>query len=181
MSEEPLSGVRTTLLPAYQLVCREGEQRYKLLIERERGRIITDKDEPTLKQLPRLDQLSPASLKILQAAFTKGPLTKEELAAATQALNVDQEVEELTNQGYLQEQDDAYNASDDYLFTKLSKAATYDNIAYEEAHYDEKREPAMTIDDLKERYGKFTTIEDHHECWLVNHQPVKNAREDQSW
>ena len=181
MSEEPLSGVRTTLLPAYQLVCREGEQRYKLLVEREQGRIITDKDEPTLKKLPRLDQLSPTSLRILQTAFTKGPLTKEELAAATKAMGVDQDVEELTRQGYLEEHDGAYDASDDYLFTKLSKAATYDNIAYEEAQYDEKREPAMTIDDLKEQYGKFTTIEDHHECWLVNHQPIRATKEDQPW
>ena len=177
MSEQPLQGIRTTIIPAYQLVCREGENTYKLLVERERGDLITDKDSLQTKRLPSLHQLSPKELSMLQHVFTNKRLALQELAVKVGgSVDIEADLEPLLAQGYLEREGEDVLINDGYLFTKLSKAANYDTIQFSAISYDDERQALLTIDDVKERYEKFTHVQDHHECNVVHYEPLVGER-----
>ena len=173
MSETPVH-IATELLPCYQLHCKEGEQTYKLLVEAQTGAIITNKDELTMKKLPRLEKFAPRELALLQALFGKGTLGKQTLASAIGgSINIDEELKNLLEEEYITLDESNVTISDNYIFTKLHKVASYDDIAYEQLAYDEKGEKRLTIDDIKELYEKFTNIIDHNECYLINYKPLQ--------
>ncbi|MBN1275682.1 ATP-binding protein [Candidatus Woesearchaeota archaeon] len=173
MSEQPLSRVDTVLIPAYQLRCREGEQRYHLLVEREHGAIVTDKESFETKRLPELHKLSPRELSLLQSVFSGKASTVQSLAAAVGgSVAIDDELRPLLEQGYVFRDGDALRVDEGFVFTRLSKAATYASIEYEQLAYQEKRPARLSIDDLKERFSRFTTVEDYHDCFVVLYEPV---------
>ena len=94
--------------------------------------------------------------------------TKESLAAQLGAV-IEEEVKTLHQQGYLQGEHEL-SVSDDYVFTRLSQLANHDAIGFEEYSYDRKEEAGLNIDDAISLLERFTTIEDQHECWIINHQ-----------
>lgn len=174
MSQQPLLRIDTILTPAFQLHCKEGEQRYTLLVEAVGGSVVTDKEEYSAKALPALDKLTPGALAVLQALFAKGPANKRQLAAAGN-INVEEDLQLLQEEGYIIAGEKGYAVSDRYIFTKLSKAASYDQVSYEQLPYDEKQTARLSIDDVKRKYGRFTTILDHNDCYLVSYKPVPQA------
>lgn len=173
MSDEPLLGVHTVLIPAYQFQCREGEERYKLLVEMREGGIIVDKETAQAKHLPALHKLSKRELGILQAIFAKGSLAKDDLITQLGgALAIDDELAPLIAEGYLQEAAGSLSVTDKYVFTRLSKLANYDAVSYESLSYHEKKPSALDVDEVRQHLNKFTTVEDQFECFLVTYKPL---------
>jgi len=174
MSEKPILGIRTILVPAYQFVCREGEDSYKILVEMEKGDLIVDKENFSSKTLPALDKLSARELKILQTLFTSGPLGEQVLVSKIGGvLDLNDDLSKLKFDNYLFQTDsDDWKINDQFLFTRLSKVATYDEIAYESLSYHEKRVSVLSLDDVRENLNKFTTVEDQYECFIVKHDPI---------
>jgi DNA helicase HerA-like ATPase len=170
MSEQSLT-IKTILLPAYQLICREGENIYKLLVERERGSIITNKDSLTSKKLPELHKLSQREISILQHAFSSKTLSLQDLATKIGgSIIIEQEIAPLISQEYLLRNGDTITISDRYLFSKLSTVPNYDTIQFTSLAFDEERTALLSIDDIKQSYEKFTTVEDFHECHIVHYE-----------
>lgn len=180
MSEETVVEMHTYLIPAYQFACREGENRYKLLVEMESGTIIVDVNDMVSRKLPALDKFSPRELRILQTVFSassKGGISQEKLSVALGgALNMDEELLPLLEQVYLIAQNGTLIINPSYLFTKLNKAASYDKIVYESIPYTEKRIVACNLDAIKDQLAKFTTVEDQYECFIVQYKPLFSAK-----
>jgi len=174
MSDVPIAGISTVLIPAYQFACREGDDRYKLLVEMETGSVVCGKESFVTKRLPLLDKLSVRERRILQSVFKHGSLGEDELVSAIGgSLDVSQDVSRLIDLGYVSQEEGSYAVTDNYVFTRLSKIATFDEIAYESLSYHEKRPAAISPDEMRDMLSKFTSVEDQFECFLVRYVPLR--------
>jgi hypothetical protein len=70
--------------------------------------------------------------------------------------------------------------SDAYIFTRLSKAASTTQISYESLPDAQRREASMGIDEIKDQLRKFTTIQDHHDCFIITYALPKPSRKKAS-
>ncbi len=175
MSEVPLVGVQTVLVPAYQFVCKSGEDSFKLLVELEKGFIVVDKDNFVLKRLPELQRFSRSELKMLQMVYQKGNVSWDELAALVGgSLSIEEDARRLLEREYLIESE-GVRINDDFIFTKLQKVASFDEIVYESMSYHDKRTALLGLDEVKENLSRFTTIEDQFSCFIVRYEPLAKS------
>ena len=169
MSEKPAKGVDITLVPVYQLTCKDDDQ-FKLLVDATTGAIIVDKETNQQKYLPELDSLSKKELQILQAAFTLKKFKPVDLIKSLGAnLDVSKELDVLVSKRYILKDEETFRLGTDFIFNRLSNYKSYDELAYESLSYTLKKEYTYDIDIIIAMLSKFTSVIDHAKAYLITY------------
>ncbi len=172
MSDKPVVSVNTVLVPAFQLVCRSGDDVFKLLVERVSGRVVVDKDSFVLKRIPDFSSLSSLELRILRVVYKSKGLSWDELASLVGSVDIKADASNLIANSYLVENNGFVSVNDDFVFTKLQKLASFDEISYESIPYNVKDDPLLSIDDVKSIVSDFVKVDDFYSCFIVRYSPV---------
>ncbi len=174
MSERPIANVHLVLVPVFILTCSDGNDTYKLLVNRINGAIIVDKDEFDNKFLPQLEKLNKKELRVLQIAYQLKTFSLLDLIHKMGTnLDSSQELARLVNEKYLlQTNKQEYKLNEKFIFNKLENYKTFDEPHYEHIDYHEKQESKLSIDDVIQIVQKFTSINDHAEAYLVTYHIV---------
>ena len=170
MSDKEITTVSEILIPGFVFLCQDKDKEFNLLIESVKGRIITNVDDFLTKELPALDKLSQEQIRALHAAFKLKKFKIEDLIKLGMSLDVKEYLVVLEKQGYLEKSKDTYTLSDRYVLSQLSKHANFAKIEFLSVKYDSKQEPKITVDELKEKLSKFTTVKDQRECYMLRHE-----------
>ncbi len=172
MSERAIEEVQIVLVPVYILTCKDGEQEYKILVNRTNGAIIADKDEFVNKFLPQLEKLDKKELRILQVAYNLKKFSVIDLVHEMGSnLDISNELEKLVAKKYLLpigEKEFALNET--FIFNKLENYKAFDEPHYEHIDYHEKLEEKLSIDEILTVVQKFTSVNDHAEGYLITYQ-----------
>jgi len=174
MSDQKIKTINTILRPIYIVTCDDNGQSFKLMVDRVTGKIISDKEEAKQKSLPALDSLSSNDLRILQCAFSLKEFSSLDLVKHI-GINIDanKELASLIQKTYiLKLGNDRYTINEEFIFTRLNKFAIYDEPNFENISYNEKLEPIVSLDRIANEIGKFTTIKDNSECFLITHEVI---------
>jgi hypothetical protein len=165
------SKVQTVLVPAAMFVCQGKTGEYKLLTELVNGAIVTDIDTLTVKHLPEIDALSQMQLKVLQKAYYMKRFSIEDFIAKTQmGLDVKEVLDDLSGKKYLVKYaDNTYGISEEIILSNLSKHACFENIQFKAVPADETLQKKVRLDSLKAKVGRFSTVKDMRECYIVRY------------
>lgn len=153
MSEKEVE-VKTKLIPAAIVTCEDFEGEFKLLVETENGEIIVDKEKLVTKKIPDMKELGSDGLRVIKKVFKKMPVD-------------DDEAKILIDKGYLKQDK---TLSDDYIFSKLRTAQTYENIEFVSLAYDDKIEAAMGEKTIRNKVSKVAKVLDVKECFVVKYE-----------
>jgi uncharacterized protein len=161
--------VEEVLVPAFMVLCEDKSGEYNLLIESVEGGIVTDIDNFQTKRLPRLDKLTQVQINMLHAAYVLKQFTWEDLLKKGIPINAKTEMDTLSKMGYL-ENGEKLKLSARYIFTQLSKHATYSKVEYMPVNFSLKKDQKVNIDSLKEELSRFTKVKDFRECFILKHE-----------
>ncbi len=169
MSEKPVKTVHHVLLPVFVMTCKDGENVFKLWIDRTTGEIIINKETAETKKLPDLGALSKKELRMLQAAFK---LKKFSIIDMVHALGVNldlkKELDILVKKTYILQKDDThYELNSKFIFSSLEHYKLFDELVYESISYSQKIEPSIDIDTAISQLEKFTSVIDHAKAFLL--------------
>lgn len=117
------------------------------------GDVIVDKEKFLVKKLPDINNLSKQEVGVLKKAFAKLSLS-------------DAESKSLVSKGYLNADK---TLSEDYIFSKLRNHATYNNLEYVSMSYDDKLEPVLSEETIRQKLSKVTTVVDFKDCFVVKY------------
>ena len=175
MSEKKIDSIHTVLMPCFLVTCQNGEETFKLLIERETGRIIADKEaycsgNGGSKRLPKLDTLSKKEVRILQAAFKLKSFDQVDLAHTIGSnLDIGPELDVLVQKQYIIK-DEKYHLNEEFIFNRLENYKVFEEPVFEQAKYSQKISPKLNSDAIINELQKFTSVSNHAECYLVTYQ-----------
>ncbi|MBU0471937.1 MAG: ATP-binding protein [Nanoarchaeota archaeon] len=153
MSEEGVE-VKTKLIPAAIITCKDKEGDFNVLIELIDGTLVIDKEKFETKKLPDINHLTTQEVSILKKVFAKQPIDK------SQAQN-------LIEKEYLT---DDLQLSDSYIFSKLRNQETYENVDFMSISYDEKLEPMLGEETIKQRLSEITQVKEYKECYIIKYE-----------
>ncbi len=159
LKDKPISTVQQQLIPAYLLTCIQGSDQFKLIVERKEGNIITSIDSFTTKKLPDLKHLTKSEISLLQSTYTAGKVDETHIK--------DPDLPGLVSRGYLIQDQQGVKLSDKYLFQKLSKVKSDEDIEFTrvtDATIDEARLGEMEVRML---LAPFVTIKNAVECYVL--------------
>ena len=149
--------VKTQLIPAAIVTCKDREGEFKILVELVDGLVIIDKEKYQTKKIPDINSLNTTELSILKKVFARKPVA-------------DSEAKSLKEKGYLTTDN---LLSDEFMFTKLRAVAIYVNPEYLNMKYDQKMEPVLSEDTIKKSFSKLTEIKEFKQCFVVKYEIVK--------
>jgi hypothetical protein len=159
LKDKPLSSVTQALVPAYLVTCTQGSEQFRLIVSRLDGSIVTSVNTFTTKKLPDLKRLSKEELKVLQMAYTTPTATRVFLGSV--------EMQSLIDKGYLTVENENIKLSDKYLFQKLSKVKSEDDLEMTRVSDASVQDPALTETDVKSLLSTFVTVKDIKECYVL--------------
>ena len=166
--------VAEILIPCELFSCENEGKRYSLLVNMSDGSIVQDIDSPVIRsaQLPELERLTKKELKALEAAFFLKKFNVTDFLKKTgMPLGSEKLLEGLVQKGYLrQAEGQRFTLSDKYVLSDLSKQASYAKIGYGRTDASKKQEKRKSIDAIKAKLSKFTTVLDHRECYLLHYE-----------
>jgi len=172
MSDKEIKSVQNILIPGYVFICTDKNVEYSLLVEAVKGGVLVDIDSFLTKSLPDLDKLSPKEIKVLHAAFQLKKFTEQDLTKKGLPLDVKEDLNTLIQKGLVQYKNNTYNISDNYILSKLSKHTCYNKIEFLDIKYNKKSEPKISLDEIKEKISKFTTVKDQRECHILKYDII---------
>ncbi|MBU1201313.1 MAG: ATP-binding protein [Nanoarchaeota archaeon] len=152
MSDDDVD-VRVKLIPAAIISCKDSLGNFCVLVDLIDGDVIVDKEKFLVKKLPDINNLSKQEVGVLKKAFAKLSLS-------------DAESKSLVSKGYLNADK---TLSEDYIFSKLRNHATYNNLEYVSMSYDDKLEPVLSEETIRQKLSKVTTVVDFKDCFVVKY------------
>jgi len=172
MSEKQIKKISTILIPAYQIVCKEKDAQFNLIVEQIEGKIVTNIDEFQTKILPELHKLTKKELALLQTAFTKKSFKALDLIKTLGTnIDVNKDLEALHQKNYLLKlNQETYKLNPDYIFTSLTNFKNHSRIEFVNVEFDLKKEPLIGLDKIIELIQKFTTVIDNNQVYILNYQ-----------
>lgn len=177
MSEKKIDTIHTVLMPCFIVTCKNDEETFKLLVERETGKIIADKEaycsgQGGAKRLPKLDTLSKKEVRILQAAFKLKSFDAVDLAHNIGSnLDIGPELDALVKKNYIIK-DEKYHLNEEFIFNRLENYKFFEEPVFEQAKYSQKISAKLDSDAIITELQKFTSVSDHAECYLVTYHVV---------
>jgi DNA helicase HerA-like ATPase len=161
LKDKPLSSVRQILVPAFLVTCQQGTESFRLVVERIEGNIVTGIDSFTSKRVPDLKHLTKEELKLLQDAYTVKalPNTKEMQQSAA--------VQSLVEKGYLLQSAEGITLSEKYLFQKLSKVRSDDDLEFTRVTDAAMLEPSLNELQVRMMLTPFVAVKGAQECWIL--------------
>jgi hypothetical protein len=171
MSEKQIREIKNILIPCKKIICKDNTGEYSLLIELVEGNIITNKDEFKTKKIPDLKDLDNIEINILRYAFNKKEFQEEEIIQKLGlGFDIKEKLQSLNNKKLLEKQENQYQLSNEYVFSKLSKHANHDEIVFEQVTYAKEQEPKINTDKLLEKLKRFTNIQDYSDCYIIKYE-----------
>jgi uncharacterized protein len=165
--------IKTVLLPCSLFLCETKGTEHNLLMEMVDGTVVLDSDELTIKtaHLPELEKLGKEELKILESGFRLKRFSPTDIIKLSgTSLDTEQIVKSLESKGYfVPDGQGTFSVSDRYILSNLSKNAFNGKIDFMPISYDELVEKKQRMDSVKARLGRFTTVKDQRECWMVHY------------
>jgi hypothetical protein len=171
MANEPLN-IKIKLVPCAILSCNQGNDDFNILIDLDKGEIITDiekRDGVSLLNL-NLEEISPQQTRIFNIALKLGKFKPSELFAQSglQFSELYDLITILSNKGYFIKEGDEYKLNDKLMmFSKLEELTSYEKSDFIRVEFDEKLEIKYDITKIKEFLSKFVQIKNIKECFLT--------------
>jgi DNA helicase HerA-like ATPase len=163
--------VKTTLIPATILTCKEQDKDYKILIEKINGNVISNIDTLETKQLPQFDKLTKKEIKILQLGFSLKEFKEIDLIKEIGSnFGIKDSINNLLRLKYLKQNLEKYSLTNNYILSKLSYHSTIKSPDYKNIQYNSKLEEKLNLDKIKEMYEKFTDITETQDCFIVKYE-----------
>jgi hypothetical protein len=161
LKDKPLSSVKQVLVPTYLVTCTQATEQFRLVVERIEGSIVTSIDTCATKKIPDLKHLSKEELKLLQEAYTTKtlPTTKEKLQ--------DTAVIALVQKGYLLLEPNGLTLSEKYLFQKLSKVKSEDELELTKVSDATIQDPVLGENAVRMMLSPFVSVKSVQECYVL--------------
>ncbi|MBN2367813.1 ATP-binding protein [Candidatus Woesearchaeota archaeon] len=172
MSDKEIQSINNVLIPGFLFVCQGKNQEYNILIDMVNGEVVTDIDSFETKKLPELDKLSQDEIRLLHAAFQMKSFKETDLTKKGLPLDMKQELINLKRKGFIQESGSNFNVSEKFILSQLSNHACYNKIEFLKMAYNHKESPRKSIDEIKEKLSKFTSIKDQRECHILKYDII---------
>jgi uncharacterized protein len=175
MSETEVN-VDTILVPCMMFLCQNKSREFNILVEMVNGSVILDIEKTKIKSafLPEFDKLSPQELKVLESAFKVKKFSVESFIQRTgMGLDTEKLIKSLATKGYLENKYGNYEISDKYILTNIAKHEFYNKIEFTRIDVKKIFPKKQRIDVIKAKLGKFTTVKDQRECFLVHYDVRK--------
>ncbi len=167
------SKIVQNLVPCTMFLCRTKNKEFNLLIDMTDGAVVLDIETMPIRKalLPELDKLTPHELKVLQKAFKLKEFDDVTLIKSSGlGLDAKEHLENLIRLGYIHDKgQQRYSISDRYILSNLNTAGIYRKIEYKKTDYEKKLSKGVNLDQMRRKLGKFTTISDQRECFLVTY------------
>jgi len=161
LRDKPLSSVVQTLVPAYLVTCSQGTETFRLLVDRIDGNIVTSINAYTTKKIPDLKHLGKDELKVLQEAYTAKSLPSD----ATRLQ--DASVQALVKKGYLTQTQQGLSLSEKYLFQKLSKVKSDDDLEFTRVTDAGMMAPVLSENEVRMSLAPFVSIKSVADCHVL--------------
>jgi len=168
--------IETLIVPCAMFLCEKSGRQFNILVEMVGGGIVLNIEDLVIRTalLPELHKLSQEELKTLESAFKLKKFTLESFVQKTgQSLDVKAVLDTLTAKGYLENKFGNFELSEKYILTDISKHEFFTKIEYHRIDTGRMLPKKKRIDSMKALLGKFTTVKDHRECYLVHYQPKR--------
>jgi DNA helicase HerA-like ATPase len=163
LMHEEKGTVKSILIPCVRLTCEEKGQRFDVIVDRTSGRLVTNVDDFSTKEIPDLSDLTKEDLLCLSQAHKK------------ETIDVDNPSrEKLLSKKMLVETEGSIILSDDFIFSKLINHQSFTPLQYETVSYDEKKNAEYGIMDARKKLSAFTTIIDDADCFVVRYEFEKS-------
>jgi len=171
MSEKDVK-IETILVPCVMFLCQRNGREFSLLVEMVKGSVVLDIEQAKIKTayLPELDKLESQELKVLEKAFKQKTFSIESFIKSTgMPLDTEKTIKTLAAKGYLLNKYGNYEISDTYILTDIAKHAFFQKIEFLRTDVKKVLPKKARIDSMKAKLGKFTTVKDQRECYLVHY------------
>lgn len=164
------SKVKSVLIPAKIIDCKDSRGTYKLLLELESGGIVTDVDQFSLKYIPDMGSLKQSQINILKHAFKHKKFSTELFDNSDINVLVDKNFLELN------ESKTTCYLSENYIFSKLINYQTHQRIEHISAKYEKIEDAKVDEDYHLEHIGRFTTVLDYDDCYILKYKLLENKK-----
>jgi hypothetical protein len=175
MSEQEIDHIDNVLYPGYIFLCVDKDKEYNLLVETTNGEVVTDVDNFKTKALPDFESMNSNEIKALHAAFQLKEFNEQALIKKGLPIDIKKDLDSLFAKEYLEKTGDNFKISEKYILSQLSKNPCFSKIEFLNMKYSSKKEPTISIDKLKEKLGKFTTLKDQRECFILKYEITYKA------
>jgi hypothetical protein len=159
LRDRPLSSVRQVLVPVFLATCSQGSESFRLVVERKEGSIVTSIDAFTTKRIPDLKHLTKDEIAILQSTYTAGKVAPEHLH--------DESLPSLIEKGYLVRDTEGVRLSDKYLFQRLSRVKSDDDLEFTRVTDATIESPALGENEVRMILAPFVTVKSLTECYVL--------------
>jgi uncharacterized protein len=170
MSDKEIESISSVLYPGFLFLCQDKENEFNLLVDSVNGEIIFNVDDYKTKLLPELDKLTPEEIRVLHMSFTLKKFSENDLIKRGLSMDSTPLIQNLVDKEYLITNNEGYELSDKYVLSQLSKHASYEKIEFLKVNYNLKKDSKLTVDQIKEKLSKFTTVKDQRECFILKHE-----------
>lgn len=159
LKDRPISSVQQRLVPAFLVTCTQGVDTFRLVVERKDGAIVTSIDSFLTKRVPDLKKLTREEIAILQSAYTAGKVDD--------AHRSDPALPGLVSKGYLIQDADGAKLSDKYLFQRLSRVRSDDDLEFTRVTDAAIEEPVLGENEIRMLLAPFVTVKSLVECYVL--------------
>jgi len=164
--------VKTVLVPCVFLSCSDDKGDFNLLINLNNGHVVKDLESGTGVQLKgfNLENLSPQQKKVMKIAFELKEFRPAEVFSKSglQFSDLYETIKFMTDKGFFVKSGDKYSLSEKIsLLTNIREEAFYGKVEYSSLDFDEQLDKKVEVSSLIDFLGRFLTIKNEKECWLV--------------
>lgn len=177
-ADRKVTSVSTVLVPCYLINCNKGNKNFNLLINMTNADLITDAKNYIGRSLVQnLGSLSAQEEKVLQVAVDIGGEFKaSQLFAQTQIQfsEVFDITKSLVAKNYfVQKTNDTFRISQPIeFFLNLDQFQCHVNPEFRNVNFDNKLDSKYDINLMVKFLGKFLTVNNKKEVWLIKYEPV---------
>ncbi len=158
-SAKKIIRIDANIAPSYLVTCVEKDKRFNILIEAEKGEIVIDIENYKTKKIPELKKLSKEEIVALMNAYNNKTVKKDLI------------VEGLEKKGLIKAKDsENYELNEEYLFTKITNAATNAEIIYESFDYKKIHPKKIKPEAIKKIIEPLAKVEDTRECYIIRYE-----------
>ncbi|MBM3200563.1 ATP-binding protein [Candidatus Woesearchaeota archaeon] len=169
------TNIKTSLVPCVLLSCSDQEGDFNILINLNNGQVVTDLESGRGVQLKGLniESLSPQQKKVMKIALDLKAFKPAEIFSKSglQFSDLYETIKSMTDKGFFVKSGDKYVLSEKLsTITNIRSSAFYGKIEYSSLDFDEKAEKKVETSSLVDFLGRFLTIKNEKECWLVMYE-----------
>jgi len=163
---------KVVLVPCVVLSCSDKEGNFNLLINLNNGQVITDVESGKGIQLKdlKLDNLSPNQERVMKIALQLKEFKPADIFSKSglQFSDLYDTIKSMANKGFFVKDGEKYSLSESlYTLVNIRENAFYGKVDYSAMKFDKQIEKKVDVISLVQFLGRFLSIKNERECWLV--------------